>query len=86
MLKAGSSLFELKRGTLNREAVAQVIDYASSLNVMDMGRLVSHIEQRSGNLGIEKIVDFEGWYSNNWQAQDLESLMPPRMVSGGVGG
>ena len=28
-------VFELKRGTLNREAVAQVIDYASSLDAMD---------------------------------------------------
>ena len=78
-------VFELKRGTLNRDAVAQVIDYASSLDAMDMSRLVSHVEQRSGNLGIEKINDFEGWYSDNRQGQDLESLMPPRMVLVGLG-
>ena len=78
-------VFELKRGTLNRDAVAQIIDYASSVGVMDMGRLVSHVEQRSGNLGIDKIDDFEGWYSNNWQGQDLEALMPPRMVLVGLG-
>ncbi|MCY3544048.1 MAG: endonuclease NucS [Chloroflexi bacterium] len=78
-------VFELKRGTLNREAVAQVIDYASSLDAMDMGRLVSHVEQRSGNLGIEKIDDFAEWYSDNWQGQDLEALMPPRMVLVGLG-
>ena len=53
-------VFELKRGTLNRDAVAQVIDYASSLDAMSLDRLGRHIEQRSGNLGIDKIDDFEG--------------------------
>ena len=29
-------VFELKRGTLNRDAVAQIIDYASCLDAMDL--------------------------------------------------
>ena len=33
------SVFELKRGTLSREAVAQVIDYSSDLEAMDTGTL-----------------------------------------------
>jgi len=33
------SLFELKRGTLTREAVAQVIDYAADLEAMDLTEL-----------------------------------------------
>lgn len=78
-------VYELKRGALNREAVAQAIDYASSLDAMDMDRLISHIEQRSGNLGIEKIDDFVKWYSDNWEEQDLEALLPPRMVLVGLG-
>ena len=32
-------VFELKRGTLSRDAVAQVIDYASYLDDMDLGRI-----------------------------------------------
>ena len=78
-------VFELKRGTLNREAVAQVIDYASSLDAMDMDRLVSHIEQRSGDIGIDKIDDFSDWYSDNWSDEGVEALMPPRMVLVGLG-
>ena len=78
-------VFELKRGTLNREAVAQVIDYASDLNSMDLDRLKRHIAERSGNFGIQKIEDFGEWYGNNWPEEGIESLMPPRMVLVGLG-
>ena len=53
------SVFELKRGTLSREAVAQVIDYSSDLEDMDTESLYRHIADQSGNLGIQKIDDFE---------------------------
>ena len=36
-------VFELKRGTLSRDAVAQVIDYASDLDNMDLVNLANHI-------------------------------------------
>ena len=39
------SVFELKRGTLSREAVAQVIDYSSDLEAMDTGTLYRHISR-----------------------------------------
>lgn len=78
-------VFELKRGTLNREAVAQVIDYASSLNAMNEETLYRHIEQRSGNLGIDKIDNFSDWYSDNWSDEGVDALMPPRMVLVGLG-
>lgn len=78
-------VFELKRGALNRDAVAQVIDYASSLDAMGRDRLISHIEQWSGNLGIKKEDGFAGWYSDNCEGQTLEELMPPRLVLGGLG-
>ena len=41
-------VFELKRGTLSRDAVAQVIDYASDLDNMDLVDLANHISERSG--------------------------------------
>ena len=43
-------VFELKRGTLNRDAVAQVIDYASYLDAMDLDSLYRHVAERSGIL------------------------------------
>ena len=78
-------VFELKRGRLNREAVAQVIDYASSLNAMDEEALYRHISEQSGNLDIQKIDDFGEWYSNDWSDEGSEALMPPRMVLVGLG-
>ena len=83
-------VFELKRGKLNRDAIAQVIDYASYLNNLEAGSLVDHIQDQSGKHGIEKIDDFKNWYSklrasNELPEEDLEALKPPRMVLVGLG-
>ena len=78
-------VFELKRGTLNRNAVAQVIDYASQLNAMNLDVLYRHITERSGNLEIQKIDNFEVWYNNNYPDLGLDALMPPRIVLVGLG-
>ena len=77
-------VFELKRGTPSREAVAQIIDYASDLNEMDLtGELYDHIAEWSGKDGIQEIGDFEEWYNNSYS--DVNDLMPPRMVLVGLG-
>ena len=55
-------VFELKRGKLSRDAVAQIIDYASDLDAMDLGALADHISENSGVGGIEEIEDFQEWY------------------------
>ena len=80
-------VFELKRGRLNRDAVAQAIDYASSLAAMDLDSLYRHIAERSGNQGIQKIDDFKEWYDKNYSDpdHDPDSLMPPRIVLVGLG-
>ena len=80
-------VFELKRGRLHRDAVAQVIDYASQLNAMNLNSLYQHIAERSGKLGIQKIDDFEVWYNDNYRdpEHDLDALMPPRIVLVGLG-
>ena len=78
-------VFELKRGTLSWDAVAQVIDYASYLDSMGLDDLANHISQRSGNYGIDKIEDFQSWYANDLGFEDLESLTPPRMFLVGLG-
>ena len=77
-------VFELKRGTLSRDAVAQVIDYASDLDRMALDKLANHISERSGNHSIEKIEDFQTWYTNSL-GKDLESLKPLRMFLVGLG-
>ena len=76
-------VFELKRGTLSREAVAQIIDYASDLDNMDPAALATHISDSSGEHGIEEIEDFEEWYNN--RIGELESLKPFRLFLVGLG-
>ena len=79
-------VFELKRGTLSRDAVAQVIDYASYLDAMDLTNLASHISERSGTGGIEEIKNFEEWYDNQpFEVEGLDALLPPRLFLVGLG-
>ncbi len=78
-------VYELKRTTLTREAVTQVVDYASSLDAMSPRDLAVHIAERSGKDGIEKIDQFEQWYAENFGRDDLSRLLPPRLVLVGIG-
>ena len=78
-------VFELKRGTLAREAVTQVVDYASALDAMSIAELAAHIAERSGTDGIQEIDDFEQWYVDTVGGDDLSRLLPPRMVLVGLG-
>ena len=78
-------VFELKRGTLSREAVAQIIDYASDLDLKSDVALADHIATNSGAGGIENIDDFEEWYGENTEAQSLDSLRPLRLFLVGLG-
>lgn len=77
------AVFELKRGILSRDAVAQVIDYASHLDDMDLEELAGHIGAASGAHGIDKIESFEEWYGP--QFGELESLKPLRLFLVGLG-
>lgn len=78
-------VFELKRGTLSREAIAQVIDYASYLQAMPDEELINYISQRSGSHGTENIENFEEWYDAKSGGQGLSALRPVRMVLVGLG-
>ena len=78
-------LFELKRGTLSRDAVAQIVDYASYLEDMSLDALVKHIADNSGAHGIDKIEDFEEWYAENSDADSLDNLTPLRLFLVGLG-
>ena len=78
-------VFELKRGALTREAVAQVLDYTSDLGGMDTDRLAKLIEESSGRGGVDRIDDFADWYSQTYP--DRESVLEdsPKMVLVGLG-
>ena len=78
-------VYELKRGTLLRDAVTQILDYASALDAMPRSELVRHISKRSGVDGIQQIEDFERWYTETHGNEDLSLLLPPRMVLVGLG-
>ena len=78
-------VYELKRGNVAREAVTQILDYASDLDAMTGPELYKHISERSGDAGIQQIEDFEQWYTDARGGDDLSSLLPPRMVLIGLG-
>ena len=78
-------VFELKRGTLSRDAVAQVIDYASYLDTMPEQELTRYISERTGSNGIERIEDFEEWYGDKFGGNESASLKPVQMVLVGLG-
>ena len=76
------ALFELKRGTLTRDAVAQVLDYGSYLE--SLPNLEDYIVRQAGRNGIEQIEDFEAWYSEHFDEQEIV-LRPVRMILVGLG-
>ena len=78
-------VYELKRGQLARDAVTQILDYASALDTMTGTDLARHVAERSGTAGVEPIKDFEQWYADRFGDDDLSRLLPPRMVLIGLG-
>ena len=78
-------LFELKRGRLSRDAVAQIIDYASYLESMGVNELTKHIAEQSGTGGIDKIENFEDWHAENFGEDSLNTLLPMQMFMVGLG-
>jgi hypothetical protein len=77
-------VFELKKGTLTRDAVAQIIDYASYLAGLESDDLCHLISENSGRLGIEKI-DFRERYETEYPDQPVTEIGVPRIVLVGLG-
>lgn len=78
-------VFELKREMLTRDAITQIIDYASSLESLSDDDLAAQIAEQSGKNGIDPIDDFEEWYSQRFAEQQLDSLKPIQMMLVGLG-
>lgn len=77
-------VFELKRGKLTRDAVAQIVDYCSYLESLNEDALVAYIADHSGTNGIAEIDDFEARYRER-KEEELTSMRPVRMVLVGLG-
>jgi hypothetical protein len=78
-------VFELKRGCLTRDAVAQAIDYGSCLAGLDPEKLCSLISKNPGSGGIEPIDDFDHWYQSHFPGRQLADIGAPRIVLVGLG-
>lgn len=78
-------VFELKRGTLRREAVAQIIDYGAQLNQMSTEELADHIAERSGGEGIAEIDNFREWYDEAFPSDENDFAGKPRLALVGLG-
>ena len=78
-------LFELKRGSLSRDAVAQIIDYASDIESMGVDELAKHIADQSGADGIDEIENFHEWHAGKFGEDRLDALLPLRMFLVGLG-
>ena len=76
---------ELKRGTLTRDAVAQALDYASDLETYEFKDLALLVQEFSGRHGIDKIEDFEDWYSQEYPGSTDKLAETPRIVLVGLG-
>lgn len=75
-------VFELKRGRLQRDSVAQIIDYASYLDNLGDGELLDLLTRSSKSLGIESFGD---WYAKEFESKDLSSLRPVQITLVGLG-
>ena len=78
-------VFELKRGTVTRDAVAQVLDYASDLVHRDAESLARLIEDNSGRGGIDPIENFLDWYDDRFPNGREPLERAPKMVLVGLG-
>jgi hypothetical protein len=77
-------VFELKRGMLTRDAVAQIVDYASFLAELSPSALNELVSQGSGKYGIDKI-NFDEWYKSQFAGKSIASIGKPKMALVGLG-
>jgi hypothetical protein len=78
-------VFELKRGTLTRDAVAQILDYVSDVVTMEPAEFARWIERSSGSRGIPVIQDFGDWFAREFPDEAGFEPARTRMVLIGLG-
>ena len=78
------ALFELKRGALNRDAVAQALDYGSWLESLDDDVLADTISRYSGAGGVDEVGNFADWYRQHY-SPEISEARPLRLFLVGLG-
>jgi len=78
-------IFELKRGTLTRDAVAQILDYGSDLATIETEKFARLVEEHSGRNGFESIEDFADWYAQEYPNATDALAQKPKLVLVGLG-
>lgn len=77
-------VYELKRGELTRDAVAQLLDYTSYISELSATEFGGLVTKNSGRHGLEKIFDFNEWYQEQF-GRTFEIQHKPKMVLVGLG-
>ena len=75
-------VFELKRARLQRDALAQIIDYASYLDNLGDRELFDLLTPSVKSPDAE---NFETWYASKFAGKDLSSLRPVQITLVGLG-
>ena len=83
-------VFELKRGMLRRDAVAQAIDYVSALDDMSPAKLSALVSKSSEATATDRICNFQRWheqqdFGNAEFTESEEPWKPIRMILVGLG-
>ncbi len=78
-------VYELKRGEAPRHAITQAIDYASWLDSLSYDELARRItDHRPGGFERE-FDDFDDWYSDRFDEDQVAELRPARIAVVGLG-
>lgn len=78
-------VYELKRGEAPRHAITQAIDYASWLDSLSYDELARRItDHRPGGFERE-FDDFDDWYSDRFDEDQVADLRPARIAVVGLG-
>ena len=77
-------LIEVKRANATREAVGQVLDYVSALELMDPRRITRLIDSAPVRSAFSPPADFEAAYADRHPGATLPDLMPARALLAGT--
>ena len=78
-------IYELKRGLAPREALIQAVDYASWIDSLAYDELARRISDHRPS-GFERdFDDFDDWYSDQFDEDQVRELRPARIVVVGLG-
>lgn len=73
-------VIEVKRANATRDAVAQVLDYVSALELMDSAEIAGLIDRTSSLSEVPLVLDFKREYADRFGEGDLSMLRPASII------